>query len=177
MKKLLVIAAMVACGSLAQASELWWTIADKVDVDTSKDVEWSTAKLFANTTGYNYNGTQVGNDVSLSDMQFFGEVHTSIDGYTDSATCFYVELYDQAGNSLGKTYVQTSTDLFKNQGAATLQALKDAGAIDSGDPLSPGASAYTGFSQFTTSNVVPEPTSGLLVALGMMLFGLKRKRA
>ena len=86
-------------------------------------------------------------------------------------------MYDQDDRSLGKTYVQTSTDMFKNQGGTTLQALKDAGAIDSGDPLSPGASAYTGFSQFTTSNVVPEPTSGLLVALGMMLFGLKRKRA
>lgn len=178
MKKLLVIAAMVACGSLAQASELWWTVADSVSVDGGS-TEWATARLFSNTTGYNFDGKPEGDAVSLSDMQFFGEIHTDIGNVDelDSATCFYVELYDQAGQSLGKTYVQTSTDLFKNQGAATLQALKDAGAIYSGDPLSPGASPYSGFDKFTTSNVVPEPTSGLLVALGMMLFGLKRKRA
>ena len=64
------------------------------------------------------------------------------------------------------------------QGGRTYQELADSNAIDNRGVFTEGvASPYTGFDGgFTKSDVIPEPTSGLLMALGMMLFGLKRKR-
>lgn len=167
MKKILVVAAAFALAGMVQASELWWTVADApADAGT-----WDTAKLFANQTGYNYGGTEVGS-VSKDDLDNFGDAITDLGVYGNSAYSFYVELFNGDTTTGYKTYVQTANP---PKGAASYDSLS--GSV-LGDPFDYNTkSVYTGFSQFTTSNVVPEPTSGLLVALGMMLFGLKRKRA
>ena len=172
MKKILVVAAAFALTGMVQASELWWTV-NSVPTEVG---DWTTAKLFANQTGYNYGGTEVGS-VSKTDLENFGDTFTDLDKYGNSAYSFYVELF-YGDTTTGytttgyKTYVQTANP---PKGAASYDSLS--GSV-LGDPFDYNTkSVYTGFSQFTTSNVVPEPTSGLLVALGMMLFGLKRKRA
>lgn len=167
MKKILVAAAAFALAGMVQASELWWTVADApADAGT-----WDTAKLFANQTGYNYGGIEVGS-VSKTDLDNFGDAITDLGAYGNSAHSFYVELFNGDTTTGYKTYVQTANP---PKGAANYDSLS--GSVLS-DPFNYNTkSVYTGFSQFTTSNVVPEPTSGLLVALGMMLFGLKRKRA
>ena len=157
MKKFLVVAAVVALGSLAQASELWWTLADTVGADTSKGVEWSAPKSFANAMGRNCGGTRIGEDVSLAVKQFFGEVHALIDGCPDAASCFCFEMYDQVGIS-------------------QLKQLQEAEDIDSCDSESPDVTVYVGFANFVTQHAMPEPTSGVLVVLGLMFLGLKRKR-
>lgn len=180
MKKILVIVSALAFAGLAQASELWWTVADTVTVDGESGKTWTTARLMANKGIWNY-GTnvggdqdQVGGDVAFADMSGIGFVTTELGKYADSAYSFYVELYN-GDNFVGKSYVSTAKG--SEQGGRTYQELAQSGAIDSGDVINPGVlSAYTGFDQFTKSDVIPEPTSGLLMALGMMLFGLKRKR-
>lgn len=170
MKKIAIIAVVIAMASISQSSELWWTVADNPATGTSEN--WTTAKLFANTTGYNYGGTEL-DSVTATDMSDWGSWSTELGTYGTAAYSFYVELYNSSNESLGKSYVSTSTP----QGAMSYTALAEAGAIyDSGSIMNPTASAYTGFSSFTTSNVVPEPTSGLLVLFGMMALGLKRKR-
>ena len=177
MKKILVIVSAVAFAGLAQASELWWTVADTVEVDGAQQT-WTTAKLMANKGVWNYGtnvgGTQVGADVSADAMSGIGFVTTELGQYGDSAYSFYVELYN-GEQLIGKSYVSTAKG--SEQGGRTYAELAASGAIDSGDVFNPGvASAYDGFSNFGTGDVIPEPTSGLLMALGMMLFGLKRKR-
>ena len=159
MKKLMVLFAAVACVSLAQASELWWFVADTVTVDGSSGVTWDTAKLYANNTGVNNGGTALGS-VSAGDMALFDHAYTAID---DSYTSFYVELY-KSNEKVGISY---STFRWNATSESDIAA---AGGIYDG-PITGGASPY----EFTAF-AIPEPTSGLLVMLGMMMLGLKRKR-
>lgn len=170
MKKILTVAFVLAAALCVNASELWWTVTDPVDVDGSS-TSWNTAQLFANTQGanLNYGGTAVGSAVSHDQMGLFDMTMTDLGKYGSSAYCFYVELYNSSGESVGKTYVGSA------MGAVGYDQLKEAGAIYDG-VFSPSATPYTGFTQFTTSDVVPEPTSGLLMAFGLMMFALKRKR-
>ena len=173
MKKLLVIAAVLALGSLAQASELWWTVSTPTSVDGS-EVGWDHAYLMANSTGFNYGGTQVGSAVTIDQMDLLGRGQTDLSGLDSSAKYFYIELRDAQDQVVGKSYVSTQADGGKNQGAVKIEDV--AGSIYDG-PTSPGgASPYSGFTNFTTSDVIPEPTSGLLMALGMMMLALKRRR-
>lgn len=131
MKRILVIVVVLAIGSAAQASELWWTVADQMSVDGGEIRSWQVAKAFANTTGSS-GGSQDGDLVQVERL------------LDDLPSCrsFYYEICN------GK----------KLEGEFSLSA-----------------SSYA-FRNFLISNVVPEPTSGLLTMLGMMMLGLKRKR-
>lgn len=167
MKKLFAVLAVLALAGSVQASELWWTVSG------APTDGWTEAKLFANTTGYNYDGELVGS-VTKADLDNFGDVFTQLQvgsvDYDSSVYSFYVELFN-GNDSIGqKSYVTTSPA----QGAVVRDNLAGSIAQDTMDWA--GKSVYTGFSQFTDSNVIPEPTSGLLVMLGMMMLGLKRKR-
>ena len=168
MKKALILVGAIAAFSFSQASELWWTVANPAE-GTSEN--WATAKLFATDNGYNFNGEQVGSAVAAADMEDWGFWNTELGVYDDAAYSFYVELFNSSNESLGRSAVNAAA----KQGAVSYTDLVSAGAIYDGNVMNPTASAYSGFSSFTTSNVVPEPTSGLLVLFGMMALGLKRK--
>lgn len=165
MKKLLAVLFAFGLVSVSQASELWWTVSGEPD-----GVEWTEAKLFANQTGYNYGGTEVGS-VSKADLSKFGDAYTELGSHGDSSYSFYVELFNGDTTTGQKTYVSTT---YPVQGAVKYDELS--GSIAPDEMRRMGTSVYTGFSQFTTSDVIPEPTSGLLMALGMMMLALKRRR-
>lgn len=165
MKKLLVVLAAVAMAGLSQASELWWTI-NNPTVDGETAGAWDTAKLYANTTDSNVRGTLI-DQISAEDLSFLGGTKTDLGGYASSAYSFYLEIFN-GSQLVGASVVGQ---------VASYDSLVTAGAIRSGDIMGGGtASPYTGFSSFTT-NVVPEPTSGLMILLGLAALGLKRKRA
>ena len=176
MKKLIVLFVAIAVASLSQASELWWTVdgaaggSTKVDGDATS---WDTAKLYASADGFNYGGTAIeGGEISASDLNTYGGAFTDLGGYASSAYSFYVELLNNSSSEVvGRSYVS----LTPAQGAIQYGALD--GHLEGGNIMNPtaAASAYS-FSSFTTAEVIPEPTSGLLVLLGMMALGLKRKR-
>lgn len=175
MKKSMVLFVAIATASLLQASELWWTVAGADSGSTSVDgtaTTWDTAKLYASANGYNYGSDMaVGSAVTASDLATYGGAFTELGDYDSSTYSFYVELLN--GDSVvGRSYVSKETPL---QGATPYSNFS--GSLDGGNVQNPlsASSAYS-FSQFTTSNVVPEPTSGLLVLFGMMALGLKRKR-
>ena len=170
MKKAIVLFSAIAAFSFAQASELWWTVNDTVSVDGGDATSWNTATLYASANGYNYDGTAI-ESVTAADMSDWGFWNSDLDGYGSSYS-FYVELYNSANESIGKSYVSLSSP---QQGATPYNTLNSANAIYDGNVLNPTASAYT-FSQFTTSNVIPEPTSGLMMLIGMIALGLKRKK-
>ena len=172
MKKALILAGAIAAFSFSQASELWWTVANPVGVSETPgggtaSVSWETAKLYASANGYNTGGNLL-DTVTASEMAGYSEIITDLGAYGNSAYSFYVELFNSSG-SLGKSYFAA------NQGAATYASLVGAGAIDVGSIMNPSASAYE-FSNFTTQQVIPEPSSGLMMLLGMVALGLKRKR-
>lgn len=164
MKKLFVVLAALALAGGVQASELWWTVSG------APTDGWTEAKLFANTTGYNYDGELVGS-VTKTDLDNFGDAFTQLGDFDSAAYSFYVELFNGTESIGQKSYVSLSSPA---QGSVAYGKLADSIAKDTMDWA--GKSVYTGFSQFTDSNVIPEPTSGLLVMLGMMMLGLKRKR-
>ena len=87
-------------------------------------------------------------------------------GITDaSSLSFYIELYDADGGWVGKTTAVSYNDL------------KNAGAIgDSFNPSFTGVNAALGGAG-TTYTDVPEPTSGLLMLVGLGALALRRKRA
>ena len=173
MKKLLVVVAAVAFGAVAQASELWWTVATDATVD-GKSVGWTVAKLYANDSGETKNfGSQNLVDTGLKSELVGDEfLMSDISGY-GSASSFYVELWN-SDQLVGKSYISMNQpNMFANQGAASMADLASHTRTSVRD--TPPSSPYS-FENFTMSDVVPEPTSGLLMALGMMMLALKRRR-
>lgn len=169
MKKLLILVGAITALSISQASELWWTVADNATVD-GNSATWDTAKFYASSTGYNYDGTQIGSDIAKTDMEDLGFWSSDISSYDSSAYSFYVELWNSE-SLVGRSYVSTGTP---PQGATPYSSLS--GAIYSTSSIMNPTAEPASFSQFTTAEVIPEPTSGVLVLLGMMALGLKRKR-
>lgn len=172
MKKLLVVVAAIAFGAVAQASELWWTVATNPTTVDGVSQDWTLAKLYANASGdtKNFGGTLVDSGIA-ADLADGGVVMSDISGY-GSASSFYVELWN-SDQLVGKSYISMNNpNPFANQGAASMADLASSTRTSVMD--TPPSSPYS-FNNFTTSDVVPEPTSGLLVMLGMMMLGLKRK--
>ena len=162
MKKLLTFAFAVAALACANASELWWT----VNTETTSDFDWATAKLFASADGNNFEGTQLGDEWTKAEIADWGNAFTDLTG---SENAFYIELYNSEGNRVATS--ATRVDDVRGYGAVSAAAL--AGSVWDGGMSTP--SPYT-FSQFS-ANVVPEPTSGLMILLGLAALGLKRKHA
>lgn len=160
MKKLMVIVAAFAFASLAQASELWWTV-------NTSGFDADTAVLYYSTNGQNFDGTRV-DSWSISDIADYGNAYSSIDDVPSSATSFYIELY-KSSEWVASSY--TSLMDGKGIGAVAIDDLK--GSIWTDGMSKPTAYNYSSFS----ANIVPEPTSGLMILLGLAALGLKRKRA
>lgn len=158
MKKLLTFAFAVAALACANASELWWTV-------NTSDFDWDTATLFASADGNNFEGTQL-DTWGKNDIADWGNAFSSLTG---SEKAFYIELYNSEGDRVATS--ATSVDDVRGYGAVSAAAL--AGSVWNGGMSTP--SPYT-FSQFS-ANVVPEPTSGLMILLGLAALGLKRKHA
>lgn len=179
MKKLAIVFAILSLVGFVRASEMLWMINNSMydqsgvgtvhDQATDTDVQWTTARLMANTTGYNFGtGVELGR-VSSEVMDELGKVYTTFGSdFNPAGYSFYVELLN-GQDVVAKTYVDD------RHGGASYEAVKGSIATDVMDIGS--TSPYSGFSSFTSANVIPEPTSGLLLAIGMMMLGLKRKRA
>lgn len=172
MKKLL-LGALMAMGifGTAQASELYWMIASDAKVDGAS-AEWSVAKIYASADGSNFGVETPIESWTRDEMSsiYGGYAITTIE---DSMTSFYVELWDaNEENKLGQSFVSMSDP---KQGATQTSTLLAANAIDMGGGMAM-TSPYS-FSQFTTSQVVPEPTTGLLMLFGLAGLALRRRRA
>ena len=172
MKKLVLVACAGLMAAFANASELWWKL------DTTAKVygeSWSSAALFATTEGFNYGGQQVGSTISNSLMGDLGYVATELGTKGSSTYSFYVELYNSSNERIGASYVSVG-GYGQNQGAVSYNDLPEDAFYTPGMSTA-DVSPYAGFTDFTSANVVPEPTSGLMILLGLAALGLKRKHA
>ena len=165
MKKLMLFALVAGVFGFANASELWWMVGEGSQVD-GETANWDTAKLYVSPNGYNYDGKEI-DTWTKNDIANFGTPTTEIG---DSMTSFYVELWNE-GALVGSSYVSLG-EPGTAQGSTDLSAL--AGSVRTG--IMGTATPYS-FSQFTTAQVIPEPTTGLLMLVGLAGLALKRRRA
>lgn len=153
MKKLLILAAVIVAGIAANAASFKWSASGIKDFAGTSDYN-GTATLYAylasadaSTAVAVNTATMTAGAISAADTVF-----SDTDNFVGNSTyTFYYTMEDAAGN------VFTS-------GTKTTKALATATA--------PIAFAGTG-----SWAAVPEPTSGLLMLLGMAGLALKRKRA
>ena len=174
MKKLSMILAMAACAATLSAtatesSYLYWM----VDVSGNSDYSFSYATIKATDSSgstsdflslYGSGSTTSSGDKLASSTYptagtTTGSVFAGIDGHLGST--FLVELWADSTENADPTRVAW--------GKLSWSAVS--GSVYSGMNQS-GATAYT----VTASQVVPEPTSGLLALLGFAALALRRKQ-
>ena len=161
MKKLIVSALMaLSCGVLfAEDMYLCWMIDTGATLDgVQSDLSGYTVKITSGGEPYLNLYEQDGSLNTLGYTPGGGEVQgldtlARITGYESSS--FFVELYNEAG---AKMY---TSEILSNIGAYT--------------STMEGMSRPAGTYGFTTFTAVPEPTSGLLLLLGVAGLALRRK--
>ena len=156
MKKVLLFLVLVASAVTVNASELYWFVNDS----TTESGETATYALLKAYDGTTSTSTTL-QTISVENLSVVGYEHVSIDGY-DSASCsFYVELQNSA-KDLSYTLDETKMTDYS--------LLSTAGAISS--TVMAQATPYG----FDAVNAIPEPTSGLLMLLGIGALALRRKQ-
>ena len=178
MKKLMIVAAAALLAGMSQAAMVQWS-----NGTTSKLVglDGTTAITAANATAWNLtvtlmyaDGTSTGSSMSTINSMSAGVLSTAKWTYTfdtDATTGdqFYIHAIMKVD---GKDY---EMDLFKSSPFA-LTATNNGGS----ETFAWASGTYGGLSTTPAEgkwSAVPEPTSGLLLLLGMAGLALKRKRA
>lgn len=174
MKKIIMAAAAVAFATTLQAAQCMWGL------------EKDSAKTYGNLTAYAINGSDFATVVAL--LTTGGStVATDFNSYVIDSVAL-----SSRGAGSGRADDMTGTTLawfiFAGDSIADGSTYDTTGALDVSAYMytppqsSPGEFTFT-VSSFTTKgapiggSVIPEPTSGLLVLIGIAGLALKRKRA
>lgn len=170
MKKLLVLAAVLAAGVAANAASFKWTAANVYGADGSTKFT-GTAEIYA----YLSTAT-VGDAVKVVDAYVVGGTFKS--DASGTANGFTYEWSDAVGD---KTY--NFFFVIEDSGKEFNSATSNPSVIKSGIAATT-ATTTVGFANMATATqtagnwaAVPEPTSGLLILLGMAGLALRRRRA
>ncbi len=167
MKKVLLICVAALAAVAIRADYLVWQVTDN-------GVQFNYAQLYY-TTGSNktaQNGARVttGNGYvhSSTAITSVGKTVADLGGSTDELgiSGFYVELYSYAGSQYVKQAVSDWMSL--SAASSAIQSVADSGKSVSTD---------TAVATFTANGSIPEPTSGLLLLLGLSALALRRKIA
>ena len=181
MKKLIAILAVaLTAGAFADDSYLYWMLGSSVSLTDAK-----TGNVTESFTGYKY--AKVGMVDSDGKTQGYLSLYTPSDLTTGSAAILrnesasvtsYAKLNANAATSGYSYYIELLNDAGTFVGRSS-QVLDYAGLSSylTSFGVSTPASAAWSPSAFTTAAPIPEPTSGLLLLLGLAGLALKRKRA
>jgi len=158
MKKLLIVFAVLTATFAVNASYLYWTVGDTVTLDDGNT--WSSGSHYTHAAVY---GVKNG-------------AWTMLAGYEETSTSGSIDLgttaYDSMVIELFKYDSGTYNSVAKKESAYT-----DVAAYFHNSSLELAGVAASAMWNGNPYHAVPEPTSGLMVMLGMALLGLKRKRA
>ena len=181
MKKLVVAAAVMLLGVVANAASVNWTIkSDWVSADGENPLEVSVYAFDAIASSYDsisaalakndtsvLSGALVSGTVNDEGWFYFEGSGISDDGGTPYAVAKVYSIL--VAEKDGSSYFYASD--IKTQ--EMTDAVMASGALFAWDEINTGAVGGAGW----TSMSVPEPTSGLLLLLGMAGLALRRKRA
>jgi len=158
MKKLIVFAAILVSAVTSQAAYLWW----QIDNPQGTTEQWATAKLYQR----NIDGT--GEMQELGDLDLIEEGKSALDWSEVSQNdtyAYYIELLSSDGNLVGYT---------KDWQSMTYAKLVGDGAIT--ETLDVPPAAGKAFGAAPGGYNAPEPTSAMLMLLGVAGLALKRKQ-
>ena len=185
MKKMLIAAAAVALAATVNAASFQWKVGTLAicDAGTSTATSATTVYLFnasdyaqtalitAVTSG-SFDSSKAITSATLSSgkLNSYQEISSSVGTYGDTISTYFAVVVDNDVfvSATNETVVMADPDVTMLMFTGYASATK-AAAIEFAD-----ASSYTGAGWYTA---VPEPTSGLLLLLGMAGLALKRKHA
>ena len=170
MKKTILLAALIGATGAFADSYLYWMVNT---ADSSLDSNYSYVRVYDTASGtyltpiydgsFDYAYTQAKgesglNKATIEDAAEWGEgFFASLSGIETSSASFVVELFNESGTWLAQS--------------AALSGSAAAGYIYNGGISAPPAVPWT-----AGSFAIPEPTSGLLMLLGIAGLALRRKR-
>lgn len=185
MKKIIIAAAAFACGLVAQASTVGWGITGVTGVNGSALDAGSVYVFFvagsgkADTSSWADISTAAALTTALGDATYNYSVASGANGTfsqsglaLDTVGVTASTKYSVYAVILDTTSVTDETNFFVTSASAASTTYADGSSLNKNYTLSAAASS-------TASNwqSVPEPTSGLLLLLGMAGLALRRKRA
>ena len=173
MKKLIMIVAIALCGAVAQAGAVNWSVnAIQGPSGIAVTAGW-LVQVYTSTVDYSYDAAKkgtieawdTGSTVAAGTTFRAADSGTQTDGSTVS---YYAVIYDAASVATAKNYI-VSDNVSVTAPATGALANLPFGAM----------TATTAANKFLNSSwqAVPEPTSGLLMLLGMAGLALRRRRA
>ena len=187
MKKLMIAAAIVCAAAFAQAAQVEWSAANKIvnpttgAVTTSIDGQiWLVA--ISDTTGWS-DGTWSGTSSTVTELQAgtIGTGTKSAGAVGDTYTFTYGDVGQKIkdGDFLAVVVKDSagkySQFVYYDDKAPVIDALTVAGLADDGNAWSKSLT-FASDGNYTVQSV-PEPTSALLLLLGVAGLALKRRRA
>ena len=166
MKKLLLVVTLAIAATFAQAAAVSWQATSIKDINgdaigtKAESAGWSAVCTIFAADGATIVGTSTDKTAAMS--KFDG----TVDG-TAAGTTYYAQLVitDNLGNTITSEKAQFTTDSSATYGAIN---------FTNGSKFATATAKIDYASGWTAA---PEPTSGLLLLLGMAGLALKRKRA
>ena len=169
MKKLMIAAAIVCAAAMSQAGSAKWNLYDAADPDTGMAYLFNSADFAFDTYGDiddivksisdgKFATDYVANQANNKEIEDGGfQFSKAIDGISGSTTLWMIAVDDAANPT--KVFVSTE-EITKSIGGTGSQTF-----------------AWTYDDNTTSWTAVPEPTSGLLLLLGVAGLALRRRRA
>ena len=159
MKKIVLVMALVVCASLAQAAKVSWKFTSSNDLASYKVYAFTAALAEVTVDNIKSSGSSATLTAGRSSATATGAI-TGLSGSTGSDQDVYLYVLSTDETSY---YMQKVSGSLESDTAASTYT-----ASFSNTTLSP--------SNFTPVGNVPEPTSALLMLLGVAGLALKRKR-
>ena len=177
MKKLLIIAAVAMAATVSHAASVSWSVNNiQSSPDTAVAAGW-LVQIYSASTEFNYANAKAGtisaldSGTSVAAGTIFKATGTFGDYAANAAVNTYAVIFDAATVADAKNYIVSSVveKSIPASGANVSVAFGNMGGTAT-------SNKFLGQS-WTPAEAVPEPTSGLLMLMGLAGLALKRKRA
>lgn len=181
MKKLMIMAVAVTVAAVSQAASIMWggaisqpDGATELAADTMAYLVYSSSAI---TGGASFDGTSLKNG---SDATIASTVSTHKISASEAAGWEFMETYAKSGSDVNGFYAVLISDM-NTEPKYSIYNLAEISGTTATSPTTSRmldwGDGYLTQGGYTVTGAVPEPTSGLLLLLGVAGLALKRKRA